>query len=174
MKHLLLLRHAKSSWGDETLADFDRPLNKRGKRDAPEMGKRLAKRKVHLDQVLCSPAQRTRDTCSAVLAAFPSHNIDHSIDVVYENAIYEASPQTLLSLIRAQSDAGGADKTKSILLIGHNPALEMVANSLSPEPIGHMPTCACVHLQIDTDQWANITEAKAELVLYDFPKKNAY
>lgn len=145
--------------------DFERPLNKRGERDAPEMGKRFARRKLAFDRILCSPAQRARSTWAGVAQGLGA-GVD--ADVEYVEAIYEASPQTLLTLIQSRPDS-----ESSLLVIGHNPGMESLANSLSPEPVGHIPTCAATHLRFDTQCWADIARAEPELLFYDFPKKKA-
>lgn len=164
MKNLLLLRHAKSSWVDLDLPDIERSLNNRGRRDAPEMGKRFQRRGLSFDLVLCSPARRTRETCFGIAEGMGINAADDRI--AYHDRIYEASPQTLLTLILSQPDNVG-----SLLLIGHNPGMEELANQLSPEPIGHMPTCAAVYLRFDTETWAEVNRAEPELLFYDFPKR---
>ena len=110
-KSLYLVRHAKSSWTDTGLGDFDRPLNKRGLRDAPEMGRRLNLRNVHPEIILCSPARRTRETLDLLIGKTAGN-------VHFKQAIYEASDQTLLSLVRTLPDS-----CTSAMLIGHNPAM---------------------------------------------------
>lgn len=147
------------------MADVDRPLNKRGKRDAPEMGKRLLKRDVHPDRILCSPAERARATWEAFSSSLQLTAAQLNA-LTYEPGIYEASAQSLLHLVQSQDDA-----FSTVLLIGHNPGMETLANELSPEPVGHMPTCALVHLRFDTNHWAGIASAEPTLVYYDYPKK---
>lgn len=161
-KTLYLVRHAKSSWSDINVSDFDRPLNKRGLHDAPMMGKRLKHRNVKPDIILCSPAKRTRQTVEFVL-----QEIGGSIDSVqFDENIYEASTGTLLSLIKALPDA-----CTSAMLIGHNPSMHELAHRLSDVNIGRMPTCAIATIDLAIDRWREIDACTKRLVDFDCPKK---
>ena len=162
MKTLYLMRHAKSSWSFDELRDQERPLNDRGRDDAPRMGQALAARRIQLDRLVSSPAVRAMST--AVLVArelqFPS------ADIVVEPAIYQADAATLLAVIRAQPDAA-----QSVLLTGHNPTITDVANQLSPSPLSDdMPTGAVVCLHFQTAKWADVKLTNAEFYFYDYPK----
>ncbi|MGI4739101.1 MAG: SixA phosphatase family protein [Janthinobacterium lividum] len=162
MKTLYLMRHAKSSWSFDELSDQERPLNDRGRDDAPRMGQALAKRHIVPDLLVSSPAVRAMST--AVLVArelkYPSANI------VVEPAIYQADVEALLAVIRALPDTAAA-----VLLTGHNPTFTDVANYLLPSPLsGEMPTAAVVCLRFQVEQWADIAPANAEFYFYDFPK----
>ncbi|WP_223653023.1 SixA phosphatase family protein [Hymenobacter psoromatis] len=162
MKTLYLMRHAKSSWSFDELSDQERPLNDRGRDDAPRMGQALAARRIRLDRLVSSPAVRAMST--AVLVArelkLPSSSI------VVEPTIYQADVATLLAVIRAQPDAA-----QSVLLTGHNPTITDVANQLSPSPLhGEMPTAAVLCLHFQTDKWADVKPANAEFYFYDYPK----
>jgi phosphohistidine phosphatase len=141
MVHLILLRHAKSDWTDEGLLDKDRPLNPRGKRAAPEMARWLEKQNLISDRILCSSAQRTRETLELMQAVWSAHPEVHFID-----RLYLASPQTILE--EAMGHSGGA---QSLLIIGHNPGMEMLATQLSDEPC-EMQTCTAVILEA-SDGW---------------------
>ncbi len=162
MKTLYLMRHAKSSWSFDELNDQERPLNDRGRDDAPRMGQALAARHIRPDRLVSSPAVRAMST--AVLVArelkFPS------ADIVVEPTIYQADMDTLLTVIRAQPDAA-----QSVLLTGHNPTITDVANQLSPSPLSDdMPTGAVVCLHFKTDKWADVKLANAKFYFYDYPK----
>lgn len=162
MKTLYLMRHAKSSWSFDELNDQERPLNDRGRDDAPRVGQALAARRIRPDRLVSSPAVRAMST--AVLVArelkFPS------ADIVVEPAIYQADVDTLLAVIRAQPDAA-----QSVLLTGHNPTITDVANQLSPSPLsGDLPTGAVVCLRFQTEKWADVKLANAEFYFYDYPK----
>ena len=162
MKTLYLMRHAKSSWSFDELRDQERPLNDRGRDDAPRMGQALAKRQVHPDLIVSSPAVRALST--AVLVARELGYERDSIRV--EPAIYQADLDTLLAVVRNLPDAAGA-----VLLAGHNPTITDVANYLSPSPLSsEMPTAAIICLRFSTDHWAEATQANAEFYFYDYPR----
>lgn len=161
MKRLVLLRHAKSSWSDPSLADFDRPLNKRGKRDAPAMGLRLANLGIDPDQIISSPAKRARRTATAVAAAldFPREEIE------FADAIYGADCDTLLDIVRG---LGNADE---VLLVGHNPGFTDLGNMLTDSPIDNLPTCGVVILDFDVSSWSQVGLGDGLRVAYDSPKR---
>ena len=162
MKTLYLMRHAKSSWSFDALSDQERPLNDRGRADAPRMGQALAARRIKPDRLVSSPAVRALST--AVLVARELHFAP--ADIVVEPAIYQADVDTLLAVIRAQPDAAQA-----VLLTGHNPTITEVANQLSPSPLSDdMPTGAVVCLHFQTDNWADVQPANGEFYFYDYPK----
>ncbi len=114
MKTLYLLRHAKSSWNDSSLRDFDRPLNDRGRADAPVIGKHLASEDLGDPLLICSPALRTRETAQLVLL-----NANLHVDPRFDERIYEASLRDLLQVVSETDDA-----RETLILIGHNPGLE--------------------------------------------------
>ena len=162
MKRLYLLRHAKSSWGDTALGDVERPLNKRGKRDAPTMGKRLKKRKAEPDLILSSPAKRAVKTASIVAKeiGFPKKKI------ATDGSIYAASVSELLDVVRNIDDAYGR-----VMLVGHNPGFTDLADILADGSVGDMPTCAVCCLDFDCDSWKAVSEGGGKIVFYDYPKK---
>src|SRR5258708_23117047 len=121
MKNLLLLRHAKSNWDDSSLPDFDRPLAARGERDAPRMGKALAKRGPAPEVIISSPAGRAKATVEAVIKA-----ARFAIDAQYDEKIYGASSAELLAVIRRIPD-----EFSSALLVGHNPGFEDLLSRLA-------------------------------------------
>jgi phosphohistidine phosphatase len=132
MKTLFLVRHAKSSWDDPALPDKDRPLNDRGKRDAPKMGERLAKRDVRPDLILSSPAMRALTTAQII-----AKKLDYKRkDIVVDDRLYGVEPDDLLDVIHKLGD-----KLERVMLFGHNPELTELAHRLSSQ-ITHMPTCA--------------------------------
>ncbi len=163
MKRLYLVRHAKSSWKDATLEDFDRPLNKRGQRDAPFMGKRLKFYKVSPDLIMSSPAKRAAKTAKVIAEeiGFPKKQI------VYEDAIYEAGVKSLLRVIREINDSAS-----QVLLFGHNPGLTMLAEYLSDAVIDNIPTCGVFCLDFNVTSWENVEEGKGTIVFFDYPKKH--
>ncbi|RZL09637.1 MAG: histidine phosphatase family protein [Hymenobacter sp.] len=162
MKTLYLMRHAKSSWSFDELRDQERPLNDRGRDDAPRMGQALARRDIKPDLLVSSPAVRALST--AVLVA---RELGYERDAIQvEPAIYQADLDTLLAVVRGLPNGAGA-----VLLTGHNPTITDVANYLSPSPLsGEMPTAAVICLRFNTDHWAEVQQANAEFYFYDYPR----
>jgi phosphohistidine phosphatase len=164
MKRLTLVRHAKSSWKDPELADFDRPLSKRGKQDAPLMGKRLAGRDLRPELIVSSPARRARKTAKLI-----ARELDLADErLVLEAKIYEAEPAVLLEVVR-----GLDDRWEHVLLVGHNPGLTELGNLLADCGIENIPTCGALCLDFDADDWKSLGPKSGTLVFYDYPKKPA-
>lgn len=152
MKTLFILRHAKSSWDDPDLPDFDRPLNKRGLQAAPFVGSLMRERRLHVDLILSSPARRARETAALVKEA-----ADFSAEIRHDERIYEASPMSLLYLV-AESD----DALESVLLIGHNPGLEGLVKILTGGGLS-MPTAALAEIELNVDSWSKIAAESGKL-----------
>jgi phosphohistidine phosphatase len=140
MAQLMLLRHAKSDWTNDSLSDFQRPLNPRGKKAAPQVADWLKRHHAIPDRILCSTAQRARETLECMQARWKEDEdlgvSDQPIDVHFLDPLYLAPPQTILEV--AIENANGVS---SLLLIGHNPGLEMLATQLS-DRVCEMPTAA--------------------------------
>lgn len=165
MKTLILLRHAKSSWNDQTQRDIDRPLNERGRHDAPVMADRLGQRGPIPQRVICSPALRTVTTAEifANRLHIPLELIQH------ERQIYLGGPAHLLHLVRQQES-----NIDCVLLVGHNPALTDFLNELCPDArVDNMPTCCVAELQFGSTDWADVDFGKANLKTLDYPKLDA-
>ena len=163
MKTIILVRHAKSSWKDPSLDDFDRPLNKRGKRNAPFMGKKLKERQIMPDLILSSPAKRARKTAIAVAKAigYPKKKIK------YNDNMYHPSARYLLEMVRNQDD-----KNETIMLFGHNPDFNDFADILlKHNPIYNIPTTGVYCIRFDVDSWKKLREGKGESVFFDYPKR---
>ena len=161
MKTLYLLRHAKSSWSFDDLSDQERPLNDRGRDDAPAMGQALAKRRICPDLIVSSPAVRAMST-----AALVARELQYAHDkILVESGIYGADLDDLLAIIKALPDAAG-----SVLLVGHNPTITETANALSPTAVNEMPTAAIVCLHFECDKWAEVSKVNAEYYFYDYPR----
>lgn len=161
MKILILVRHAKSSWKDASLADRDRPLNKRGKRDAPEMGRRLAARGAAPDLIVSSPAARALATARIIAEA-----VGYPVDAIREDErLYLASPAELLEAIRDLDD--GYDR---VFLFGHNPGLTELVNELSEPAVDNVPTCGLVELRLAAERWADVSPDTVRRVSFDTPK----
>ncbi len=163
MKRLYLARHAKSSWKDPELEDFDRPLNKRGESDAPIMGQRLRKRKTEIDLIISSPAKRAKKT--AEILAKPISIVPREIQ--WLESVYAAGSQTLLHIVRKIDNA-----CQNVMLVGHNPGLTILAERLTGIKINNIPTCGIVAVDFEVDSWNSIRDAKGRLVFFDFPKKS--
>lgn len=164
MKRLTLVRHAKSSWKDPELADFDRPLSKRGKQDAPRMGERLAGWGRKPELIISSPAKRARKT--AKLIGRELELADERL--ILETEIYEAEPEILLKIVRALDD-----RWEHVLLVGHNPGLTELGNLLADCGIENIPTCGVLCLDFDAEDWKSIEPKSGTLVFYDYPKKSS-
>ena len=162
MKTLILMRHAKSSWKEPFSSDFDRTLTKRGKTDAPEMGKRLHRRQIVPDLMMTSPAKRAVETAKIVAGelGYPVKKIEKN-----EN-IYEAKLEDLIHLVHSLDDS--AD---TILLIGHNPGFYHLVNHLSEDYLQEFPTSAVCAIEFRTDSWRKINQNSGRTLYYDYPKK---
>lgn len=163
MKTLYILRHAKSSWKFDELSDHDRPLNKRGRHDAPLMGHELATRGVNPDLIISSPAVRAISTATLV-----GKELDYDADdISIDTRIYGADEEDLLEVV-TEAPA----EVNTLLLVGHNEAISDFANLLSPEPVHSMPTAGVTGLSFNCDDWKEISKDNATLLFYDFPKNH--
>jgi len=162
MRTLTLVRHAKSSWSDSSLSDRERPLNKRGKRDAPVMAKRIAEAGVRPSLILSSPAVRAWSTAKIFAAeiGYPREFLQR------ENALYLASMDRLLDFVAAQ-DPG----FNNLMLFGHNPGLTEFANYLVPGLTNNVPTTGVVAVEFESEDWLLYQRPPISLLLYDYPKR---
>lgn len=162
MRTLFLIRHAKSSWDNPGLRDFNRPLNERGLHDAPKMAQTLAKRGVRPDLIVSSPAKRALST-----ALFFAKTLGVEEEaVVQEQSIYEAAPADVLHIISRLPD-----EARTVLLFGHNPTLTDVANRFSEDFIDNIPTCGIVQIESDADSWKAFYESNPTVKACFFPKE---
>ncbi|MDQ3650428.1 MAG: histidine phosphatase family protein [Acidobacteriota bacterium] len=159
MKTLFLLRHAKSSWNDSTVRDFDRPLNKRGQKAAPLIGRYLRKRKELPDLVISSPAERARQTTALVVEA-----AGISAEVRFDERIYEASTDLLMTVV-SECD----ENADAVLLVGHNFGIEQLLERLTGE-VRHMPTAALARINLDIETWRDIRDRSGVLDWFMTPK----
>lgn len=162
MKTLFLIRHAKSSWDDPAMADADRPLADRGKRDAPRMGKRLAQRDVEPDLIVSSPATRALATARI----FAEQLGYKPKDVQVDRRLYPGQANELLRVIQRFDD-----ELDRVMLFGHNPALLDLAHYLSTT-ITRMPTSAVAELVFDAKSWSKVDRNTLSRVTLDYPKKS--
>jgi len=161
MRLLTLVRHAKSSWDYEELSDFERPLNERGRRDAPLMAQRAHKLLGRPDHLVSSPALRAITTAHVF-----AETMDLSLEeIALQPRIYEATPQTLVQILRLLDDAD-----PHVMLFGHNPGFSQLANLLAACPFDEMPTCAVVQIALDTEHWRDTAPGQGKLRHYLFPK----
>jgi len=162
MKALYLVRHAKSSWKYPQLDDFERPLNKRGRKNAPFMGRVLKKRDVLPDLVLSSPANRTTMTARIIAGkiGFPLEKI------VYTESIYCASSHIIIKQIK-QVD----NKVNKLMIVGHNPAITNLANTLGDKPVSNVPTSAIYCIDLNISAWKKIKNRSGKTQFFEYPKK---
>ena len=160
MKTLLILRHAKSSWSHPGLSDHDRPLNQRGFRDAPRMGRLLARRGLTPDLILTSTAERARTTAEHV-----AETSRFTGDFEEVATLYGAAPQTYLEVVR--STAGAHDH---VMVVGHNPGIQRLISWFA----GHeerVPTATLAHVELDIDDWDELDVDAGRLVKLWRPKE---
>lgn len=160
MKRVFIIRHAKSSWSDENLSDFDRPLNKRGEANAPAMAKRFKDRGIIPDAIISSSAVRAKAT--AILLA---QNLNFTKEILYKESLYEADTREIEEILRSSNDMEA-----TLFLIGHNPEFNMFAQ----EYLGfdeNIVTCGVVEIEFNCEKWSEISSENAKFISYDYPKK---
>ena len=160
MKTLFLLRHAKSSWKDDNLDDFDRPLKKRGLGDTQLMGKLLRQREIGLDLVISSSAERARQTTQLALMS-----AGLQVEVRYDDRIYEAGMRRLLTLVSRLDN-----QANSVMLVGHNPGFEELLKTLTGE-VQSMPTATLAGIEFDVDDWSQVKARTGRLTFLLTPKE---
>ncbi|MFI5144565.1 MAG: SixA phosphatase family protein [Ignavibacteria bacterium] len=162
MKTLYLVRHAKSSWKHTDLKDIERPLKKRGKKNADFMSKLLNKGKNVPDILISSPAVRAYNT--AVIFA-ENFGIDEK-DIIKNEKLYMADYDDFISVI--EEIPGKINKT---MLFSHNPGLTYFASTLGKTDIDNIPTCGIIRLDFDCEMWSEIKTDNCKLIFFEFPKK---
>ena len=158
MKNLFLLRHAKSSWSDPRAGDFHRPLSKRGISNAYSLSKFISNHQIIFDLILSSPSERTQGTLDLVIAD------NTNIKTEFHESIYHAEVSTLIRLLRAQDDSD-----KNILVLGHNPGLQLLTEHLTQTDIEKFPTCSFVKLS-NFDSWKDLDANILNLEFFVTPK----
>ncbi|RYY96083.1 MAG: histidine phosphatase family protein [Chitinophagaceae bacterium] len=161
MKTLLLVRHAKSSWDDLTMKDFDRPLNERGKKDAPEMAGRVKELGVKVEHFVSSPARRARRTARFFAEAFGFSKDD----VKLVDNLYEPTVQAFGEAVGALPDGKNV-----VALFAHNPGITEYVNSLTNVRVDDMPTCAVFAVSADIKTWFDFGLAEKQFLFFDYPK----
>lgn len=165
MKTLLIIRHAKSSWDSTDRNDFDRPLNDRGKRDAPVMARRLIKAGLTIDRFVSSPAKRARQTAEFFAEAFGKK--EKEIQFIPE--LYHAALETFKSVV-----AGLDDQNDTVALFSHNPGITAFANILSSVKVDNMPTCAVFAVKSPAAHWSEFFSASPHFWFFDYPKSGGH
>ncbi len=154
MKRLLILRHAKSSWSDASLDDWQRPLNERGLRDAPRVGELLRDRSLVPDLIITSDAIRARTTAQAVAKA-----AGYAGELLVEPSLYHATPDEVIAVLN-----GVSDTARSVMIVGHNPGLEGVVEQLTGEAHG-LATAALVQIAVPIERWGELDNAAGATVI---------
>jgi len=165
MKKLYLVRHAKSSWDNVEMDDFDRPLNERGENDAPKMAKILKHHDVMPDRMITSPANRALSTCRlfAKTLGFEKKKI------MSEQKLYHAGPDAIINVLASLPEDKGDEEV--VLLFGHNPGITEFANDLLNISIDNIPTCGVVEATLNIDSWTEISFGCGRMDSFDYPKK---
>lgn len=161
MKTLLLIRHAKSSWDSTVTSDFERPLNERGKNDAPAMAKRLLDKKISIDTFVSSPAKRAKKTAETFMKKYKI--AEEKLTLI--PSLYEASVDNFYRAVEQLPD-----ENSSVALFSHNPGITDFINSLQCSPVYNMPTCAIYALEIKTEHWRDFRIADKKFLFFDYPK----
>ena len=160
-KILYLVRHAKSSWKDSSLGDIDRPLNKRGRRSAPDMGMRMAEQGHMPDLIISSPANRALSTARII-----AEQLDYeTLDIIQNDKMYFSGTGQMRHLLESVDD-----RYRKVMMVGHNPAMTWFLNDLGNTSVDNMPTCAIAVIGFDIASWRDLSSARGELLGYDFPK----
>ncbi len=165
-RRLILTRHAKSAWDDPLVADHDRPLNSRGRAAAAELGQWLGSRDYLPDQVLCSSAQRTRETWEEA-----ARGLGQAVSPEISDPLYQASPDLMMALLRRATGT-------CVMVLGHNPGIAEFAALMAAEPphhpdFGRYPTSATLVVDFEIASWADLAPARGSVLDFFVPSDNA-
>lgn len=162
MKTLLIVRHAKSSWENSGEPDFERDLNERGKKEAPEMATRLLDKKIAIDVFISSPARRAKKTCKAFCKVFKK-NEDK---IIFVDKLYQADSETFYDVIE-----NIGDDYKHAAVFSHNPGITGFVNTLCKNStLDNMPTCAVFAVSVAIKSWKDFKIAEKKFLFFDYPK----
>jgi len=160
MKKLFIIRHAKSDWDNPALDDYDRPLNKRGEKNAPTIGKMLAQKGIKPDLIISSPALRAITTAQLI-----AKEVQYEKNITPNQYIYEAYVTALQEIVEYLYD-----ENETVFLVGHNPGVSALAYMLC-DLKESLPTCAVVEIEFDCNSWMDASKENSRLVSYEYPKK---
>ena len=163
MKSLLIVRHAKSSWDLSTPNDFDRPLNDRGKKDAPAAAKRLKKKGITIDAFISSPAKRAKKTARHFANEY---EIDEE-KIILVPELYEAHASVFTEVVQSLDDS-----YNTVAIFSHNPGITDFVNSLTEVKVDNVPTCGVFAVQVKADSWEAFKDAEKKFWFFDYPKLN--
>ena len=161
MKSIYLIRHAKSSWENPKLSDHQRPLNKRGLRDAPIMGQKLKNLYLPPDKIICSSAKRAKQTAELIEKKWLSSKSIESSDLLYEQPI-----SSILNLIQSNPE-----DFNSLALVFHNPTVTQITNLLCSSSFQDVPTCSVLVISCNKKKWSSVDIGTCNLVNFEYPKK---
>ena len=162
MKTLLIIRHAKAE-SSFTLNDFERPLNERGKKDAPVMAQRLLEKKITIDAFVSSPAKRAKKTAELFCETYGGHDDD----ITFISALYHAPAETFYEVIKNLEEP-----LNTVAIFAHNPGITYFVRNLTAVQIDNMPTCAVFAVKVNIDNWKDFAKAKKEFLFFDYPKNS--
>ncbi len=163
MKTLYIVRHAKSSWKNPSLSDWERPLNNRGSRDAPFMGKRLAEHGINPEIMISSPAARALMTARVV-----AEQIGYAPSAIHtEKRLYAAGLGDALQVIKQLKDG-----LETVMIFGHNPAFTDLVDYITGDSIGNLPTCGICAVTFDLSSWQSVAPGTGTILFFDYPKKH--
>lgn len=161
MKTVIIVRHAKSSWDDHTITDFERPLNERGKADAPRMAERLKEKQKHIDAFISSPAKRAKKTATIFAKEY---GLDKD-EVILKDALYHASENVFYDVISQLPE-----DLKTIALFSHNPGITDFVNMLTDQVrVDNVPTCGIFAVSFK-GEWQSFKDAPKQFLFFDYPK----
>jgi phosphohistidine phosphatase len=161
MKQLLIIRHAKSSWNNSLMADFERPLNDRGNRDAPEMAKRIVDKGIKIDTIVSSMANRALSTSEYFAKAAGIKKTE----IVTTNKLYHAPAYVFYDVIKSFNES-----YHTVAIFAHNPGITDFVNSLTTTKIDDMPTCGIYAVKIAIESWAEFKNSDKQFWFFDAPK----
>lgn len=162
MKTLFIVRHAKSSWKDQGVSDFERPLNKRGERDAPFMAKLIAQKNEKPELIITSPAVRALTTAKYFAESLSIEKQNFLTD----QDVYDAGIGNMMKIIN-----NIPNHYNSSMIFGHNPTLTALVNYLGDKYIDNLPTCAVVKITFDVDNWSDVNDASGRIGFFEYPGK---
>ena len=162
MKTLYIIRHAKSSWEDPSLDDFDRPLNKRGNRDAPKMGKRLRDKGIQFDKIITSTANRAKTTAHILAKELNCEN-----KLIEMDQLYDAMFSDFIEIISSTDNS-----VTHLALVSHNPTINNFVYHYFDNFHQNVPTCAIFAMEIETDDWTSFDAAEKHRLFFHYPKED--